>query len=208
MNKILTMKLQRLQECLLPLGKIHCRPLFGGYCLTIEKTVFAMMAKEEIYLRNCKKSLSYSEKHANPLLEMKKNGRLYSLNYYQINETLWQDDKMLLQLSSWALQSAQHEKKQQCLSGRLKKLPNISCHMELLLMNAGITDEHMLRQLGAKKVWLKLRELNKSLTLNVLYSLEGAITGNHVGVLPLQRRQELKEWASSQYSVCHGDSSG
>ncbi|HHG8772223.1 TPA: TfoX/Sxy family DNA transformation protein [Raoultella planticola] len=199
MKKISSLRFHQFQECLSSLGKISCRPLFGGYSLAIEDTVFAMVAEGEIYLRVCEQSAAYCGEHANPPLTMRKNGRPVSLKYYQIDETLWRDSKMLFNLSACSLQTARNEKRRQRDGGRLKDLPNISFHMELLLINAGVADEQTLRHLGAEKVWLKLRELNKALTLNVLYSLEGAITGVHAAALPTQRRQELKEWAGAQH---------
>ena len=67
--------------------------------------------------------------------------------------------------------------------------------MELLLSEAGIKDVRMLQQIGAEKSWLALRRIRKQLSINVLYSLEGAIAGVHAAALPAQRRQELLEWA-------------
>lgn len=208
MKKISSQRVSQFRECLSPLGIISCRPLFGGYSLSIDNTVFAMMTEGEIYLRVCEQSVGYRVEHKSPLLVIRKNGRLTALKYYHINETLWRDKEMLFQLSAFSLQTARNEKYRQCNSGRLKNLPNISFHMELQLINVGITDEKMLREIGAKEAWLKLLKTNKALTVNVLYSLEGAIAGVHVATLPVQRRQELKEWAIGQqrklevYSVC------
>ncbi len=47
---------------------------------------------------------------------------------------------MLFHLSQLSLHSARSEKQHQRDSGRLKNLPNISFHMELMLIHAGITD--------------------------------------------------------------------
>ncbi|STR40314.1 competence-specific genes regulator [Klebsiella michiganensis] len=64
--------------------KNSCRPLFGGYSLAIDNTVFAMMAEGEIYLRVCEQSAEYRVAHKNPLLKMQKNGRLVALKYYHM----------------------------------------------------------------------------------------------------------------------------
>ncbi|HGP0980210.1 TPA: TfoX/Sxy family DNA transformation protein [Klebsiella aerogenes] len=200
MKKISKLRFLQFQECLSPLGKISSRPLFGGYSLAIENTVFAMVA--EIYLRVCEQSASYRVEHHSPMLMMRKNGRPVALKYYRIDEALWQDSKMLFHLSQLSLHSARSEKQHQRDSGRLKNLPNISFHMELMLIHAGITDVKMLRTLGAEMSWLKLREHNKGISINVLESLAGAIAGIHSAALPAQRRQELREWANTQgYSV-------
>lgn len=52
MKKMSSLRFHQLQECLSPLGKISCRPLFGGYSLAIDDTVFAMVAEGEIRARN------------------------------------------------------------------------------------------------------------------------------------------------------------
>lgn len=198
MKKLVCLRIHQFRACLSPLGKISCRPLFGGYSLAIDNTVFAMMAEGEIYLRVCEQSAQYRVAHKNPLLKMQKNGRLVALKYYHIDEGLWRDSKMLFHLSALSLQTARNEKHRQRHSGRLKNLPNISFHMELQLINSGIKDELTLRKIGAKQAWLRLRKMNKALTVNVLYSLEGAIAGVHAATLPTQQRQELEEWAAVQ----------
>ena len=198
MKKLVCLRIHQFRACLSPLGKISCRPLFGGYSLAIDNTVFAMMAEGEIYLRVCEQSAQYRVAHKNPLLKMQKNGRLVALKYYHIDEGLWRDSKMLFHLSALSLQTARNEKHRQRHSGRLKNLPNISFHMELQLINSGIKDELTLRKIGAKEAWLRLRKMNKALTVNVLYSLEGAIAGVHAAKLPTQQRQELEEWAAVQ----------
>lgn len=62
---------------------------------------------------------------------------------------------------------------------------------------AGVTDAWSLRQIGAESAWLLLRKIRKQISINVLMSLEGAITGVHAAALPTQRRQELQSWAQT-----------
>ncbi|VEB61159.1 DNA transformation protein TfoX [Salmonella enterica subsp. enterica] len=45
------------------LGTIQYRSLFGSYSLTVEDTVFAMVANGELYLRACEESVPYCVKH-------------------------------------------------------------------------------------------------------------------------------------------------
>lgn len=45
--------------------------------------------------------------------------------------------------------------------------------------------------------WLRLRQMNKSITDKVLFNLEGAIYGIHEAALPAIRRQELALWVKS-----------
>jgi hypothetical protein len=74
-------------------------------------------------------------------------------------------------------------------SGRLKDLPNISFHMEVQLIHAGIPDVRTLRDIGAQQAWLKLRENNASLSLSVLLALEGRLPGS---MPPRSRRRGVR----------------
>ncbi|MEY7843504.1 TfoX/Sxy family DNA transformation protein [Klebsiella africana] len=198
MRKLVCPRLPQFQACVSALGQLHTRPLFGGYSLAIDDTVFAMVAEGNIYLKACEQSAAYRVEHHNPLLMLRRHGRIVPLKYYQIDDALWRDEKQLFRLSLLSWQSAQREKYHRRDSGRLKDLPNISFHMELQLIHAGIPDVRTLREIGAQQAWLKLRENNASLSPSVLLGLEAAIVGIHVAALPTPRRQELKEWAENR----------
>ena len=194
MKKISYKRIYQSQKYFSLLGKIKSRALFGGYSLAVNNAVFAMVSEGELYLRMCEESAPYQAKHSPPLLTLRKRGGSQQLKYFHVDSMLWADQPTLLQLGQFSLADAQREKNQQGPL-RIKDLPNLSFHMELLLSEAGIKDVRMLQQIGAEKAWLALRRIRKQLSINVLYSLEGAIAGVHAAALPAQRRQELLEWA-------------
>lgn len=194
MKKISYKRIYQSQKYFSLLGKIKSRALFGGYSLAVNNAVFAMVSDGELYLRMCEESAPYLAKHSPPLLMLRKRGCSQQLKYFHVDSVLWSDQPTLLQLGQFSLEDAMREKNQQGPK-RIKDLPNLSFHMERLLSEAGIKDVHLLQQLGAKEAWLALRRIRKQLSINVLYSLEGAITGVHAAALPAQRRQELREWA-------------
>lgn len=92
------------------------------------------------------------------------------LNYYRVDESLWRDQQQLVRLSKYSLDAAMKEKHSRILQHRLKDLPNMTFHLETLLNESGIKDENMLRILGAKMCWLRLRQSNPLLTVKVLYA--------------------------------------
>lgn len=190
-------RIYKSQEYLSSLGQIRYRSLFGSYSLTIQDTVFAMVADGELYLRACEQSVQYCVKHSPVWLTFIKRGRPVMLNYYQVDESLWHDQQQLIQLSKFSLDAALQEKHKRVAQHRLKDLPNMTFHLESLLHEVGIYDVSTLRILGAKMSWLRLRQRNKSITDKILYSLEGAIYGIHEAALPATRRQELAEWVKS-----------
>ncbi|QRG77660.1 TfoX/Sxy family DNA transformation protein [Citrobacter sp. R56] len=190
-------RIYKSQEYLASLGTIGYRSLFGSYSLSIGDTVFAMVANGELYLRACEQSVQYCVKHPPVWLTFMKRGRQVMLHYYRVDESLWCDQQQLVRLSQYSLDAAVKEKHSRFSQHRLKDLPNMTFHLEILLNEAGIKDESTLRNLGAKMSWLRLRHLNKSLTVKILYSLEGAILGVHEAALPAARRQELADWVQS-----------
>ncbi|HEX4501137.1 MAG TPA: TfoX/Sxy family DNA transformation protein [Scandinavium sp.] len=195
MGKLSYKRIYQCEECLSSLGRVHHRALFGGYSLSIDDTVFAMVAHGELYLRVCEESAVYDTSKPQRLLTLNKRGRPVSLNYYLVDDGLWQDQSLLLRMSTIALRGAQNEKLQRCNAQRMRNLPNITFQLELLLSEAGIHDLDTLRGLGAATAWCRLRSIRKDLSMNVLFALEGAILGMHAAIIPLQRRQHLQEWA-------------
>ncbi len=182
------------REYLAALGTIRHRALFGGYSLSVDDTVFAMVAKGDLYLRACEQSAEYRAQHSAPLLTIMKRGRPVLLNYYRVDESLWQDRETLMKLSTWSLAAAWKEKMQRLCEPRLKDLPNLNFQLEMLLWEAGIPDAATLKKLGAKACWLRLRTLNTHLGINILLALAGAIEGKHLAALPAQLRQTLTTW--------------
>jgi len=187
-------KIEQTKQRLSALGTVESRTQFGGYSLSVEKTVFAVVAEGELYLRACEQVQPYiSERKMRPLNFIKR-GMPVELNYYCVDSALWSDDEQLIALSSLCLQGARQERQKRLQNRRIKDLPNMGNRMETLLRDVGICSIDMLIEQGAKRSWLKLRENNKHLGLSVLLSLEGAIMGRHYQALPAEVREELCAW--------------
>lgn len=187
-------KLEILKECLRPLGLLYCNPLFEGYTLSIENMVFGMRVYGEFYLRICPGCQEYIEANHPATLEINRKGRKIPLNYYHIDQCLWDDQEKLLYLSSLSLNAVNDEKKKKNQEKQLKDLANITYSLRNLLIQAEISDVATLFSLGSRGSWLKLQQVNKNVTLKTLYALEGAIQGRHASVLPLAVRKELQLW--------------
>lgn len=187
------------------LGNIRLRSQFGGYSLLADNVMFAVMLEGELYLRATGNLEEYFKTCGMQNMVYTKRGIPVKLNYYWVNQLLWQDTENLLRLARMSLQDSQEEennKRHKPL--RLKDFPNIDLNLERLLLQAGIMDIETLRLKGAKSCYLRMREMRGSVGLKVLLSLAGAIAGCHYIVLPAIQRQELTEWFSSishDYSV-------
>ncbi|WP_313486592.1 TfoX/Sxy family DNA transformation protein [Pseudescherichia sp.] len=194
MKNVSYQRIYQSREYLSPLGHIHHRALFGGYSLAIEDTVFAMVAEGALYLRACEESAPYCMNTKAPLLTFVKRGRPVLLNYFRVDDGLWQDRETLLTLCQYSLAAAQREKVARRAQKRLRDLPNLNFQLETLLWEVGVKDEPSLKQLGAKACWLRLKERSPQLSIKVLFALEGAIAGLHEAALPAETRRELTIW--------------
>lgn len=195
-----TLKLARVEGLLKPLGKVHCRSLFGGYSLSIDKAAFGMLVKGELFLRASEQSAAYFTQRKTPKLTFTRRGRPISLNYYQVDSELWENADLLVELAANSLTCAHEDLVHRQQDMRIKDLPNLTLQYEIWLWEVGIQDVDMLRAYGSKACWLRLRTIKKNCGVKILYALEGAITGLHVAALPAQTRRDLYEWFSQQSS--------
>lgn len=194
MKELTYARIRESQEYLSTLGQIGCRPLFGGYSLFVDGVIFAMVSDGDLYLRACEQCTDYFTKKSASTLQYFKRGLPIQLNYYRVDDELWQNTERLVQLSACALRSARRERAQRKSLSRLKDLPNITLNIEIMLREAGINDSETLKSFGAKRSWLKLKHIKKVVGVKVLLALAGAIRGVHAAVLPSEVRQELVDW--------------
>jgi DNA transformation protein len=78
--------------------------------------------------------------------------------------------------------------------GELSKLPNIGEVVEKQLEEVGITCLSELEKAGAKDAWLRVKAVDYSACIHRLYSFEGAIRGIQKKELPLDIKNELKQF--------------
>lgn len=83
----------------------------------------------------------------------------------------------------------------------LARLRNLGPASAALLAEAGIHDEGQLRALGAVLAFKIVRHHVPGASLNLLYALEGALTGQTWHRLPEARRAELKAEADAPMDV-------
>lgn len=177
------------------LGKITIRSQFGGYGLLVKGIMFAVVSEGELYLRanDGVEDLFRASGMANFVYA--KRGLPVLLRYYWVDTALWDDNPTLHNFVWRAYEGAKTDiLSKKAPTARLKDLPNLSASLERLLWKVGIKNAAELRLEGAKCCYLKLRALRRSLGINILLALAGAISGYHYAALPLMMRSELIEW--------------
>ncbi|EXU73681.1 MULTISPECIES: TfoX/Sxy family DNA transformation protein [Erwinia] len=182
------------KDKLAQLGDIACRSQFGGFSLSVDRVVFAVVADGELYLRACEQVRPYITERKMKSLTLNKRGIPVSLEYYRVDEPLWKEPQQLLALSKLCLQGAMQQRAWNQQNRRLKDLPNLTMRLEVLLRHVGISTVKMLKEQGSRRCWLKLHAHNQNLGINVLFALEGAILGRHHQALPQAIKAELRHW--------------
>ncbi|WP_410015873.1 TfoX/Sxy family DNA transformation protein [Sodalis sp. C49] len=189
-------RIAQAKNCFSPLGDISTRSQFGGYSIAADKIMFGLILDGELYLRGTRQSEHIYLGQGMSRLIYTKRGLPVALNYYHVDERLWEDVHTLLDLARRAIDEARQETRIKAASLRLKDLPNIGQGIERLLWKAGIRDIDALRYYGAKSSYLKLRKIKRNLGVTVLLALEGALSGRHYAALPQVQRSELLDWFS------------
>lgn len=177
------------------LGNIQSRSQFGGYSLSADRIMFALVSEGELYLRaTLENEEIFCQLEMTPLI-YRKRGIDIVLRYFQVHESLWADPEKLLHLATLSLQGMHNDKTIRKNGGkRLKDLPNINLSMERLLWQVGIKNSLELRTEGSQNAYLKLCSIKKNMGLHILFALEGAILGFHKEALPASSRNALTQW--------------
>ena len=71
-------------------------------------------------------------------------------------------------------------------------MQNIGKVIEGLLHEAGIDSAGKLMEIGSKQAFLRIRAVDSTACLSMLYALEGAITGQRDHMLPETVKSDLK----------------
>lgn len=77
---------------------------------------------------------------------------------------------------------------------KLVDLPNIGHELERQLIQVGITKIEDLKKIGAKQTWIQIQQIDSSACIHRLLAIEGAIRGVRKCQLPLDVKNELKEF--------------
>lgn len=70
-------------------------------------------------------------------------------------------------------------------------LPNLGPKSQVMLNNAGITTVEQLRQTGSVAAYLQVKHSGANASLNLLWALEGALTGIHWHAIARDERTRL-----------------
>ncbi|MGF1753721.1 TfoX/Sxy family DNA transformation protein [Vibrio makurazakiensis] len=176
------------------LGKIKSRSMFGGFGLFADDTMFALVVNNHLHIRADKNTLKEFEQQGYQPYVYKKRGFPVVTKYFALTDDVSVNQEDILEKAQASLAFVKEEKAEQSTAkpNRLKDLPNLRLATERMLKKAGIESVEQLYDTGAAKAYSAIRESHSStVSLELLWALEGAINGTHWSVIPQQRRDEL-----------------
>lgn len=178
------------------LGKIKSRSMFGGFGIFCNDTMFALVVNGSLHLRAGKQNeREFKALKMLPYTYTKRNFPVVT-KYYEIPDNWWKQPKMLMDHVNQAISIASNDQleKKSSIPTRIKDLPNLRLTTERLLRKAGIGSIKQLQEAGPIVAYQALQKThNDSLSIDMLWALEGALDGKHWSVVTPQRRHELLE---------------
>ncbi|WP_036798147.1 TfoX/Sxy family DNA transformation protein [Photobacterium marinum] len=173
---------------------IKSRSMFGGFGIFSGETMFALVVNDKLHLRaNADNEEEYKKAGLEPYV-YKKRGFPVVTKQYAIPEEWWNEPQRIVSKAERALEAAKQDKETKSKSGpnRIKDLPNLRLANERMLKKAGITTVEELYEAGSLNAYRALQETHRdTVNIELLWALEGAVSGTHWSVIPQQRRTEL-----------------
>lgn len=176
------------------LGHIKSRLMFGGFGIFVDDVMFALVVNDLLHIRACEKnSKQFDDNNYQPYV-YKKRGFPVVTKYFALPAEIWHNTDEILSIAQVALEAAQLEKESTTVEKpcRLKDLPNLRLGTERMLKKAGIMSVADLKQQGAVRAFKALQSIQEDeLNIELLWALEGALSGTHWSVVSMKRRGEL-----------------
>ncbi|MGR5096572.1 TfoX/Sxy family DNA transformation protein [Vibrio maritimus] len=169
-------------------GELTSKSMFGGFGIFSDGNIFALISKGKVFLRIPETKVA--ETPIEQRFSYEKQGQIVTTRYQSFEPD---SDERLVNDCRTALDQAMQEKEQQQNDDvvRIKDLPNMKYTTERMLAKAGIKTIGLLRVRGAVGAYRALAKCHKNVSEQLLWQIEGALTGMHWMVIPDKRKKEL-----------------
>lgn len=181
-------------------NKVKSRSMFGGFGLFSDNNMFALVVEDKLHLRASQHNQQRFEELGMQPYCYTKRGFPVVTKYYAVPDSWWVNTQQLLAEAQQVLDIAiiENQEKKSAEPSRIKDLPNLRLSTERLLKKAGIGSVEELQNRGAVAAFRALQATHgKSVSIDLLWSIEGALTNTHWTVIPARRRDELLAALSS-----------
>jgi DNA transformation protein len=186
--------LDQLRGC----GPVSARRMFGEFCLYLDGRPVGLVCDEQLFLKP-----SEAGRRLMQAAHGVQEGAPFpgARPHLRITADDWDDHHWLGQLVRATFDSlpppkpvkprAATPRAKPAAAATCKDLPNLGPRSCEMLRAAGITSVAQLRALGSVAAFVKVRQTQHGASLNLLWALEGALTGLHWREVAQQHRTSL-----------------
>lgn len=180
---------------------VQAKAMFGGFGIYLDGLMFALILDDQLYFKADDHSVAlFTDRGLEPFRYETKKGTKSSLSYYQAPPEVYDDAD---EMANWARLGYDCAVRQQAKPASKRRsnkatradtdvsvspaaessatsvdtLPNLGPKSQEMLAKAGITNVEALRQLGAVVAYVKTKAIWPQASLNLLWALEGALSG-------------------------------
>lgn len=175
-------------------GSFQKRSMFGGLGLFKQDAMFALISSGQVFIRG-------GEQLDRQLMQLGcmkyrhvKKQTTATVNYYDITRLFLSRSAKLDDIVRQSMQfsvSQRHHKKSSA-SRRLRDLPNMQLTLERMVKKSGIGDVDTFVELGAPKVFSKVKATyGNDVDVKLLWKFAGAIDGVHWKLIQEPRKRQL-----------------
>lgn len=176
-------------------GAVRARAMFGGHGLYRDDVMFALLADGGLYLKVDEQSRAIFAGRNLRAFSFTAKGRTVQLSYHEAPPEALEDAGEMADWCRLAWQAALRAKEKGgakgvkgkkkakspadlgALADDMADLPNLGPRSVDALAAAGVTTLAHLQELGAVRAFERVRSHSPAVSLNLLWALEGALTG-------------------------------
>lgn len=160
--------------------------MFGGHGLFLDGLMFALIAQERLYFKADEQSIPLFEQRGLKPFTYEFKGKVGALRYHEAPAEVYDEPQHMRQWASLAHACALRQRRPvaQARPSRpprsepaLLDLQGLGPQSQAMLARAGIHNEAQLRLLGAVLAYARTKAVCPKASLNLLWALEGALTG-------------------------------
>ncbi|MCY9863802.1 TfoX/Sxy family DNA transformation protein [Vibrio coralliirubri] len=181
------------------LGRVSIKHIFGVTAFYVDNVLLVVHKSGELYLRGTSAQEGYFINKGYPKVNASTLGVCQNADYYKLSADPWGKYSLPLCEAEVALNQIKRSRSSYLSAPeRLKDLPNMRFSTEQLLEKAGINSIEKLKNLGTIGAVEAIQQhTHHKPTIELFWSIEGAIQGVHRSQLPTQLKSALRTQAQS-----------
>lgn len=199
------------------LGEVRAKAMFGGFGYYLAEGMFALSIEEQLYFKVDDQNLPAFEARGLEPFRYESKGKVHALRYFLAPPEVFDDRDAMRHWAGLAYEATQRQAAAKSMpagkkraksthvetaddgavptelrqDGAMADLRNLGPKSQAMLAQAGIHTLGQLQKLGAVVAYARTKAICKQASLNLLWALEGALSGRSWQEVAEQDRASL-----------------